>query len=104
MAEKKTEKKDKDSLTRVDPMVLTDYPEPFYSTKAVRLSPPFAQRYSSSSTPDGSLKDGWVRDWKNGGKLVYKGDPDALKPPTKEDLTPAVKADKDTLGRVELLI
>lgn len=26
--------------------------------------------------PDGSLKDGWVRDWKNGGKLVYtKGDP-----------------------------
>ena len=22
---------------------------------------------------DGSLKEGWVRDWKNGGKLVYKG-------------------------------
>ena len=54
--------------------------------------------------PDGSLKDGWVRDWKNGGKLVYKGDPDALKPPTKEDLTPAVKADKDTLGRVDPVV
>lgn len=24
--------------------------------------------------PDGSLKDGWVRDWKNGGKLVNKND------------------------------
>jgi Fe-S cluster biosynthesis and repair protein YggX len=24
--------------------------------------------------PDGSLKEGWVRDWKNGGKLVYTGD------------------------------
>lgn len=23
--------------------------------------------------PDGSLKEGWVRDWKNGGKLVYRG-------------------------------
>lgn len=54
--------------------------------------------------PDGSLKDGWVRDWKNGGKLVYKGDPDDLKPPTKEDLTPAVKSDKDTLGRVDPVV
>ena len=27
--------------------------------------------------PDGTLKDGWVRDWKNGGKLIYK--PDGLK-------------------------
>lgn len=24
--------------------------------------------------PDGTLKEGWERDWKNGGKLVYKGD------------------------------
>ena len=54
--------------------------------------------------PDGSLKDGWVRDWKNGGKLVYKGDPDALKPPTKADLTPAEKVDKDTLGRVDPVV
>ena len=27
--------------------------------------------------PDGTLKEGWVRDWKNGGKLVY--DPNRLK-------------------------
>lgn len=54
--------------------------------------------------PDGTLKEGWVRDWKNGGKLVYNGDPDALKPPTKEDLTPVVKTDKDTLGRVDPVV
>jgi hypothetical protein len=29
--------------------------------------------------PDGTLKEGWERDWKNGGKLVYKGDPEGAK-------------------------
>ena len=29
---------------------------------------------SDKINPDGTLKDGWVRDWKNGGKLVYKPD------------------------------
>lgn len=30
--------------------------------------------------PDGSLKDGWVRDWKNGGKLVNKNAPVEVTP------------------------
>ena len=54
--------------------------------------------------PDGTLKEGWVRDWENGGKLVYKGDPDDLKPPVKADLTPADKKDKDSLTRVDPMV
>ena len=41
------------------------------------------QENADKLNPDGSLKDGWVRDWENGGKLVYKGDPEALKIPEK---------------------
>lgn len=41
--------------------------------------------------PDGSLKDGWVRDWKNGGKLVN----------TKTALKEATDADKVTLSKVD---
>lgn len=48
---------------------------------------------------DGTLKEGWERDWKNGGKLVYKGNP--VEKITPKDLNAMVKEDKDTLGRVD---
>lgn len=51
--------------------------------------------------PDGSLKDGWVRNWKDGGKLEYKGDPISVEPVKKSDLKGAVDTDKVTLGRVD---
>lgn len=51
---------------------------------------------------DGTLKDGWVRDWENGGKLVYKGDP--VEKLTSDDLTSLVKTDKDTLSRVDPML
>ena len=41
--------------------------------------------------PDGSLKDGWVRDWKNGGKLVNKN---------ATSQTPVVKTDNVTVKEV----
>lgn len=52
--------------------------------------------------PDGTLKEGWVRDWENGGKLVYKGEP--VEKLTSEDLNNLVKDDKDTLGRVDPML
>lgn len=48
---------------------------------------------------DGTLKEGWERDGKNGGKLVYKGNP--VEKITPKDLNAMVKEDKDTLGRVD---
>lgn len=51
---------------------------------------------------DGTLKEGWERDWKNGGKLVYKGNP--VEKITPKDLNAMVKEDKDTLGRVDPLL
>lgn len=49
--------------------------------------------------PDGSLKDGWVRNWKEGGKLEYKGDPVAVEPVKKSDIKNAVKTDKVIVDR-----
>ena len=43
--------------------------------------------------PDGSLKDGWVRDWKDGGKLVNTKAPQ-ITPPSAPQKIP-VKTDKD---------
>lgn len=51
---------------------------------------------------DGTLKEGWERDWKNGGKLVYKGNP--VEKITPKDLNAMVKEDKDTLGRVDPML
>lgn len=51
---------------------------------------------------DGTLKEGWERDWKNGGKLVYKGNP--AEKITPKDLNAMVKGDKDTLGRVDPML
>ncbi len=51
--------------------------------------------------PDGSLKDGWVRNWKEGGKLEYKGDPVEVAPIKKSDLKDAVEKDKVTVSRVD---
>lgn len=51
--------------------------------------------------PDGSLKDGWVRNWKEGGKLEYKGDPVEVAPVKKSDLKDAVEKDKVTVSRVD---
>lgn len=50
--------------------------------------------------PDGSLKDGWVRDWKNGGKLVNTN-PVAPVTPVATTLKNAIKNDKDTVSRAE---
>lgn len=46
------------------------------------------QENADKLNPDGTLKEGWERDWKNGGKLVYKGD----KPLSQ---IPESKTDKD---------
>lgn len=51
---------------------------------------------------DGTLKEGWERDWKNGGKLGYKGNP--VEKITPKDLNAMVKEDKDTLGRVDPML
>ena len=64
----------------------------------------WVQDNADKLNPDGTLKEGWERDWKNGGKLVFKGDPDNLKPPTAKDLKNAVNPDKDTLGRVDPML
>ena len=63
------------------------------------------QENADKINPDGTLKDGWERDWANGGKLVYKGDPQDLEPEPKVVSPQKVeaKADKDTLGRVDPL-
>ena len=45
----------------------------------------WVQDNADKLNPDGTLKEGWVRDWKNGGKLIYKGDPEALKTGVKSD-------------------
>lgn len=60
------------------------------------------QENADKLNPDGTLKEGWVRDWENGGKLVYKGDP--VETLTPKDLNDMVKADKDTLGRVDPML
>ena len=52
--------------------------------------------------PDGTLKEGWERDWENGGKLVYKGDP--IEKLTADDLNNLVKDDKDSLSRVDPML
>lgn len=64
----------------------------------------WVQENTDKLNSDGTLKEGWERDWKNGGKLVYKGDPDDLKLPTASDLNKAVDLDKDTLGRVDPML
>ena len=51
--------------------------------------------------PDGSLKDGWVRNWKEGGKLEYKGDPISVEPVKKSDLKGVVDTDKVTVSAVD---
>lgn len=64
----------------------------------------WVQENADKLNADGTLKEGWERDWKNGGKLVYKGDPDTLVIPTANDLNKSVNPDKDTLGRVDPML
>lgn len=45
----------------------------------------WVQENADKLNPDGTLKEGWVRDWKNGGKLVHKGDPKDPQAPKKAD-------------------
>lgn len=55
--------------------------------------------------PDGTLKDGWERDWRDGGKLVYTGDPANLAPTPKtaqelvQESVNKILADNDILRK-----